>query len=236
MEANFTVYVHTAPNKKKYVGITAQEPIKRWGLKGQNYKNNGHFWNAIQKYGWDNFQHDIVAINLNKHDACQMEKDLIKLYKSHISKYGYNKTTGGEHFEFSDDIKPKLRSPEGIRKMAESKRGQKQSEETKAKRAEALRRFYKNGFKQEHRDKISNALKGIKRDEEFCRKMKEVHRTELNKRSRRVVQFDGETAIAEYLSAREAERETGISYTSIVRVCNGVRLKHAGGYRWEYAK
>lgn len=126
---------------------------------------------------------------------------------------------------------------EQIKKMAESKRGKKQSEETVAKRAKAIRKAYAlmGGMPQEQRNAISERLKGIERDEAFCMKMKEVHSTEKNARSRRVRQMlDDGTVIQEFASVREAERQTGVQYTSIVRVCNKVKLKHAGGYKWEY--
>ena len=48
----FTVYMHTNRlNNKKYIGITCQDPKKRW-RNGKGYKN-GYFASAINKYGWD---------------------------------------------------------------------------------------------------------------------------------------------------------------------------------------
>ena len=38
-----------------------------------------------------------------------------------------------------------------------------------------------------------------------------------------------------YFSAREAGRQTGICYASIIACCNG-KVKSAGGYRWKYVK
>ena len=42
-----------------------QVPEKRWGINGNNYKSSPHFYAAIQKYGWDNFEHNILFENLN---------------------------------------------------------------------------------------------------------------------------------------------------------------------------
>ena len=42
-----------------------QEPEKRWGANGCNYKSSPHFYSAIQKYGWDNFEHNILFTGLN---------------------------------------------------------------------------------------------------------------------------------------------------------------------------
>ena len=51
--------------------------------------------NAINKYGWNNIQHEIFASNLTKDEACDMEKTLITLLKSNRG-YGYNYTNGGD--------------------------------------------------------------------------------------------------------------------------------------------
>lgn len=88
--------MHTAPNGKRYIGTTYRKPEYRWGVSGKNYSNNEYFWRAIQKYGWDNFQHEILYTNLGKAEACELEKDLIAKYNSADARYGYNLSTGGE--------------------------------------------------------------------------------------------------------------------------------------------
>lgn len=96
MENNYCVYVHINKyNNKVYVGITSRKPQVRW-QSGQGYKNNKHFYSAIQKYGWDSFQHEILYKFLTKEQACQKEKELIAYYNSNNSNYGYNQTIGGE--------------------------------------------------------------------------------------------------------------------------------------------
>lgn len=60
---SYYVYCHENKiNHKRYVGITCTKPEKRWGTNGQRYKECPHFWHAIQKYGWDNFDHMILYI------------------------------------------------------------------------------------------------------------------------------------------------------------------------------
>ena len=58
---NYYVYVHTnIINGKKYVGITCQEPNKRWKNRtGYNPRGKGKskFYSAILKYGWNNFEY-----------------------------------------------------------------------------------------------------------------------------------------------------------------------------------
>lgn len=90
----FTVYKHTFPDKKVYIGQTAQNPKKRWKC-GFGYINNDLFFRAIVKYGWDNIQHEILFDGLTKEEANTIEKEQIKLSKSNDPKYGYNIAAGG---------------------------------------------------------------------------------------------------------------------------------------------
>lgn len=96
------VYMHTVPKDitgyeydKYYIGITCNSPQRRWQGKGNGYRNQV-FYRAIQKYGWDNIQHEILAENLSKDDAQSMEVMLIWLYKANDRSHGYNCTIGGE--------------------------------------------------------------------------------------------------------------------------------------------
>lgn len=67
---NYCVYLHTSPTNKYYVGITKQNPLKRWA-NGRGYCKNKHFYKAILKYGWDNFKHEIVFSGITKDEAIQ---------------------------------------------------------------------------------------------------------------------------------------------------------------------
>lgn len=60
----YCLYYHENKiNHKKYVGVTHMEPEKRWGPDGSKYKECPYFWKAIQKYGWDAFNHVIYLTN-----------------------------------------------------------------------------------------------------------------------------------------------------------------------------
>ena len=76
MKNNYIVYMHTTPNNKVYIGITCQNPKKRWAY-GYGYKKNKYFFSAIQKYGWNNIKHIIIAENLSKEYACEMGLSLL---------------------------------------------------------------------------------------------------------------------------------------------------------------
>lgn len=90
---NYYVYILTFPDEKKYIGITRQEPERRW-QNGKGYKNQSKVYEAIQKYGWDNIRHDIYKANVSSEEAQQTEIELIKKYNS--IENGYNVYKGGD--------------------------------------------------------------------------------------------------------------------------------------------
>ena len=60
MKDNYKVYVHISPNGKRYYSITCQEVEKRW-KNGKGYYKNEYFTKEINKYGWDNIEHIVIA-------------------------------------------------------------------------------------------------------------------------------------------------------------------------------
>ena len=74
MNNNYKVYAHiNKQNGKAYIGITNRPtPQRRWGLDGQGYKLQPKFYNAIQKYGWLEFEHCILSENLTKQEALDL--------------------------------------------------------------------------------------------------------------------------------------------------------------------
>ena len=108
-DKKWCVYIHTNQiNGKKYVGITSRKPEDRWHANGTGYSGQAYFWNAIQKYGWDNFKHEVILQNETFEYACAVEKCLIKHYKSYDSKYGYNLTLGGEGACLTDEQRKQI--------------------------------------------------------------------------------------------------------------------------------
>jgi len=131
----YIIYVHIAPNNKKYFGITKTSILERSGKDGRGYRNNKYFWRAIQKYGWENFQHIVLAENLSKEWACKLEQDLIWRYQSNNPKYGYNLSAGGECPAYGCHHSL---APETIAKIQKSRSWYKHhSEETKKKISES---------------------------------------------------------------------------------------------------
>ena len=90
MTNNYTVYSHrNLINGKLYFGITSQQPEIRW-KNGFGYSYNRHFFNAINKYGWENFEHKILFSGLTKEAAVLFEAGLIAQFNTTNPKLGYN--------------------------------------------------------------------------------------------------------------------------------------------------
>lgn len=93
--SNYSVYMHEVKTtKEKYIGITCQKPIYRWGHNGHNYKCQPKFYNAIQKYGWENFNHIILNEHLNIYEALNLEEKYIQQYD--CINNGFNISSRGE--------------------------------------------------------------------------------------------------------------------------------------------
>lgn len=50
MSRKWSLYRHTSPSGKVYIGITSMSPKIRWGKNGSGYKKQPYFYNAILKY------------------------------------------------------------------------------------------------------------------------------------------------------------------------------------------
>ena len=63
-------------------------------MNGQGYRGNGHFFRAIQKYGWESFDHRVIEVD-DKSQMNYLEKYLIKFYDTTNPDKGYNLDNGG---------------------------------------------------------------------------------------------------------------------------------------------
>ena len=105
-EKIYSLYVHTFPNGKVYVGITSVKPQYRWGINGKHYlalnKNNipiqPKMYYAIQKYGWKNVKHEIILQTKFKDEIEKQERHFItEIYHSDQDEFGYNIEKGGKY-------------------------------------------------------------------------------------------------------------------------------------------
>lgn len=158
MERNYKLYVHIAPNGKRYYGITKQKPEKRWA-NGKGYNTNQYFTRAIDKYGWNNIQHIVLHEGLNEEEAKELEQYMIQWYDTANREYGYNISLGGESYNHSEETKKKIgEASKGRRHTEETKR--KMSEAQKGKRTGEENHNYGKPRSEETKRKISEANKG----------------------------------------------------------------------------
>lgn len=103
----YVVYCHTNKiTRQKYIGITCQSIQERWRKNGQGYSGQPKFFNAIKKYGWDNFIHEILYYDLTAEEASSIEQTLIK--NLNTIKNGYNVDKGGLITNHSNQTKQKI--------------------------------------------------------------------------------------------------------------------------------
>jgi len=184
----YTVYMHTAPNGKVYIGITCQTVQRRWGANGVHYKSNEYFYRAIQLYGWDNFTHTILTDNIDKTTAEKMEIDLIRANRTGERDYGYNIKLGGNSsgpLPQSTKLKMSLRamgkpkSDATKKKLSDTLMGHSFSNGTKAKISKSLSGAgnynYGKHRSDETKRKISNAQSGEK-SHRYGTKISEEHK------------------------------------------------------------
>lgn len=227
----YSVYKHTFPNGKVYIGVTKVSPYKRWA-NGKGYMSQCLMWRAIEKYGWENIKHDILFQNLSKNEAELKEIELIRQYKSADRRYGYNVDLGGRlKAPITEETKQKLSSALKGREMPLNVR-RKISETTKGEGA------YWYGRKHTEKTKklISGNRKGKCRGIAFTNERKNrISKGMLgNDNAPRKVVLCVETGII-YKSAREAGRKMGVNNSRISECCRGLR-QTCRNYHWKYVE
>lgn len=216
----YTVYQHKNKiNGKVYIGITVQKPEARW-RNGEGYKSSPHFYSAIQQYGWDNFEHNILFTNLTREEACKKEQKLIKQYNSIDRDFGYNSTSGGDIFIMNDETKQKISK---AMKGNKNGLGHACSEEKKKKISDAQKG---RKFTEEHKQKLSEAAK--RRHVPCSEEKKEKLKQKSHKKPVYCEELD-----TVFESVQECARQLGISASNISKLCGG-RGKTLKGYHLRY--
>ena len=85
----YSIYVHTTPDGKKYVGSTSQKPKIRFN-RGRNYRNSTRFYDAIKFFGWNNIKHEILETVEDKETALKREEYYTLLWRTNEPEFGYN--------------------------------------------------------------------------------------------------------------------------------------------------
>lgn len=201
----YLVYKHTSPEGKVYIGVTrwTNDPRNRWHY-GHGYKYNKRFWDDIQRFGWANFQHEILKNNLTAEEAKQLEEFYITHFQSYDPAKGYNLARISVLPSASMTKEQELAKSRKISKWW--------CEENKRRKIHRPphepRQYRKTGPGSGHPMSEETRLK-------LCHA---------------VTCLDTGTT---YQSVREAASKTGIDPGNISAVCRG-RRKTAGGLRWSY--
>ena len=92
-------------NGKVYVGLSRQTFRNRYEGNWASFSGNKHLKKAALKYGKENFAILIIEEKRGLNILNILETYYILKFRSNESKYGYNKTSGGDnHYRFSKDI------------------------------------------------------------------------------------------------------------------------------------
>lgn len=222
----YTVYKHTSPSGKVYIGITARPVSRRWHG-GSAYRNNAHFYAAIKKYGWDAFQHAILAEGLTKEAACDMEVRLIAEYDSTNPAKGYNRSCGGDKTTLGFKV-----SPETRRKISQALTGKRKGVPHTREHAEHISQGLEgHTVTAATREKLRAAMGGRFNTAEARAKQKtNTPRGEKHPKATAVLCLDtGES----YPTIQAAAEAHGLRRNSVSACCRGLQ-QTAGGLRWEY--
>lgn len=208
-------------NGKIYIGQTIKTLRERLLEHKRDSKRLKHrniaFYNAINKYGFDNFNWCIIDSGLSKGELDEKEVYWINFYKSYIhhnDSNGYNSTLGGDGLY---GYKPSI---ETIKKQVESRKWYRHSEKTKKKQSESHKGRKKS---EKHKENLSKSRIGRFAGEE-------------HPRSKAVVQLSLNGGfIAEYETVTDGAKSVNGSTTKISRCCAGLsRCRSHKGFIWLY--
>lgn len=147
------IYKHTNKIHEgfSYIGQTIYKPTARWKAEGHGYEKSYVFRKAIEKYGWDNFDHEIIEDHIPIDKLDEREQYWIQYYHTYVGDpecKGYNMTLGGNvgrgricredtKEKTSNSLKGHAVSEHVSKRVSEASKGRKHTEETRAKIAAA---------------------------------------------------------------------------------------------------
>lgn len=193
----FIYLVRNLLNGKCYVGQTKNFKERvRGHLKEADTGKGYAFHAAIRKHGKENFVFEVIE---ECDDEVANERERVWIERFDSFKRGYNLTSGGDCFEFSEETLQKIRdananlseedryirgsafrgknlSEEHKQKLHEANKGKKpppHSPETLQKMSESMKGKNTGPKSEEHRKKLSDAHRGKKLSEEHKEKLRE---------------------------------------------------------------
>lgn len=202
----YIIYKYTSPSNKVYIGETKQTKGDRsGGLFGTGYHNCTYFKHAIDKYGIENFDYEVLEDNLTFEEVYEREAYYIKLYDATNPEKGYNITQGGSGRQLYDyeEVYNLYQEGKTITEIIQI-----------VGCADVTVQRALNKYKIDGKDRIK-------------RSAGKYH-------IKKIAQYDKQhNLIQVFDSIADAERQTNVSHSNIIANCKG-RRKTAGGYIWEY--
>lgn len=228
------IYAYTFPNGKRYVGKSKRSLPRRQGSDFNRYRNCPALWNAIQKYGIDSIEQEIIIDDyMTDEDASNVEQEFIELYRTNCNRYnnpkmGYNLTDGGEGLNGWHPDEERLRVlREQMYLFHEQRRGTHHSEEAKRKMREAKLGIKRGPMSDETKRKIAIANCRENMSEETARRRSAA----VKKKVLATNNDTGEEII--FNSVEEAASYFGVRDSSIARWANGTRTPRNNNYSFK---
>lgn len=210
---DYCVYIHRLKDDGRvYIGQTCNL-ANRWCGKGTRYEKCPRFGNAIKKYGWDNFTHEILLDSLSKEEADVYEDYLIEQYRANQKGFGFNIRGGGSRGK---------QSAESIEKARQCNLGRKLTEET--------------------RRKMSNSRRGVPLSEYHKRRISESRTNNSNVKKANAIKAEQckklvlcvDTGVI-YPSVNDAAMSVGVSKTCISECLHG-KQRTSKGFHWRLVR
>ena len=217
-------------NNKPYIGKTTKTIEKRWSEhayeasrwqkcfeSGTAFGYSSRLYPAMNKYGYENFNIQLIEELFSLEEMNQREKYWISFYDARHN--GYNISAGGDGGFFAGC----KHSPEAIEKIRMTSLNRRHSLESRIKISKSKIGHFTS---KETREKIRKAKIGSKvgpHSLEWNKNISEGHRNEI------ICVNTGEV----YNNIKAAASKTGISRSAISN-CVGGFTKTAGGFSWQY--
>lgn len=117
-------------NKKWYIGKTKNDKKRKSQYSNMSFQNQVKFYNAVLKYGWQNFQYYWLQDVINPYELDECQKRWIKIYDSFNNGYNCDEGGGGRlGYSHSEETKIKISKAnkgksinKGIKKTQQQKR------------------------------------------------------------------------------------------------------------------
>lgn len=220
--------MYTFPNEKRYIGKTKRSLSRRQGSFFDGYKNCTALWNAIQKYGIENIQQEVLfEREMTDEEASRLEQICILTFQTNVNRFdtpkrGYNLTDGGEGVSgWKPDEERYEVLVEQMHEFHEKRRGTHHSKEAKKKMSEAKKGDknpnYGKPMSEEHKMKIGLANS----KENMSDETKKRRSAAVKKKVIAIHNETGEELVFE--SCEKAAEYFGVRQSSITRWANGER-------------